>query len=108
MTNKLLKLQDFTKGWLVGDIEPALFQRKDIEVAIKNYSVNDYERSHHHLLTDEYTIIVSGEVEMNGVRHSKGDIVLIEKGESTDFKCLTDVITVVIRTGSFPGDKYLD
>ena len=29
------KLEDFTKGWLVGDFEPSLIRSKDIEVAVR-------------------------------------------------------------------------
>ena len=51
-------------------------------------------------------MIVEGEVEMNGIKYIKDDIIKIEPHQATDFKCLTDVITVVIKTPSIKDDKY--
>ena len=50
---------------------------------------------------------MSGEVEMNGKYYSEDDIIVIEPGEYTDFKCLTDVITCVVKTPSSKNDKYI-
>ena len=35
---KKLNLQNFTKGWIVGDFEPTLFNNKDVEVSLKRYN----------------------------------------------------------------------
>lgn len=103
---KKFNLNDFTKGWIVGQFRPTIIDTGNCELAIKKYKAGDYEEAHHHKLAGEITVIVSGEVEMDGVKYSQDDIILIEKNENTDFKCLTDVITVVYKTGSYKGDKY--
>lgn len=100
-----MNLNDFTKGWLVGDFLPAIIQSKDIEVGIKRYKSGDFEPRHVHNFVDEYTIILTGKVSMNGVEYVENDVVFIEKGLSTDFKCLEDSITLVIKTPSIPSDK---
>lgn len=102
----LTNLNDFIKGWVVGSFEPTLFNNNDVEIAIKRYKKDDYEESHHHKIATEYTIIVEGEVLMNNKKYASNDIITILPNESTDFKCLTDVITVVIKTPSVYGDKY--
>lgn len=104
---KLHKLSDMTRGWMVGKFSPSLYD-KDYEIGFKYYKGGDYEKSHKHLLSEEVTIILLGEVEMNGAKYSEGDIVVQEKGEYTDFRCLSErVITAVYRPdGSFPNDKY--
>jgi hypothetical protein len=56
----------------------------------------------------EFTIIVDGVVEMNNKTYIKDDIIKIEQNESTDFECLTDVTTVVIKTPSIDNDKYIN
>ena len=44
---------------------------------------------------------------MNNIEYSEGDIIKVEPNESTDFKCLTDVTTVVIKTPCVKNDKYV-
>jgi hypothetical protein len=43
---------------------------------------------------------------MNNIEYRQDDIITINPNESTDFKCLTDVTTVVIKIPSSKGDKY--
>jgi hypothetical protein len=100
-------LNNMIKGWFIGDFEPTIFSSKDFEVAIKRYKKGDYEQSHMHQISTEYTVIVLGDVEMNGVKYSQDDIIIIYPGEYTDFKCLTDVITCVVKTPSSKNDKYM-
>ena len=100
-------LRNFKLGWVVGDFSPTLIKNKDIEVAIKKYEKGDCETRHVHKIATEYTIVVSGIVKMNGVTYYDGDIVEILPNESTDFECLEDSTTVVIKTPSVVGDKYI-
>lgn len=100
-------IDEYIKGWLVGDFKPALIESKDIEVGLKYYKRGNYEASHVHNIVTEYTIIVKGVVEMNDHMYSTGKIVKIEPGMSTDFRCLSDeAITLVIKTPSIPSDKH--
>jgi hypothetical protein len=103
---KKLNLSDFERGWIVGKFSPNLYQ-KDYEIGLKYYNENDYEKSHAHLLSDEVTIIINGSVKMNDDVYTKGDIIVQERGEYTDFLCLkNNTITLVYRPdGSFPNDK---
>lgn len=102
-----MNLNDFTKGWVVGDFHPALINSKDIEVAIKYYKSGDIESRHVHKIVTEYTIILSGRVRMNSTIYNEKDIVKIIPGEYTDFYCLEDTITLVIKTPSIPSDKHI-
>lgn len=45
---KVSKLDEFFKGWVVGNFEPSLFKTDDFEVSVKNYKKGDYEQSHYH------------------------------------------------------------
>lgn len=99
-------LNSFIKGWFIGNFEPSLLKTDEFEVAIKTYKLGDYEKKHMHKIATEYTIIISGEVEMNGVKYETNDIITIEPGEWVDFKCLTDVITTVVKTPFVKNDKY--
>lgn len=100
------KLANMTKGWFVGDFTPNLIHSTDVEVAIKHYKAGDQEARHVHKIATELTAVLNGTVEMNGVQYHDGDIVVIEPGDATDFKALTDVTTVVVKNPSAPDDKY--
>lgn len=104
---KTYKLKDYNRGWIVGSFEGPLYT-KDYEIAYKYYVKGDYEKSHKHDLSAEVTTILLGTVEMNNIEYFEGDIIVQDKGEYTDFRCLSDrVITAVYRPdGSFPNDKY--
>lgn len=103
---KNYQLNDMVRGWIVGKFHPNLYS-KDYEIGFKFYNKGDCEKSHKHLLSDEVTIILFGNVEMNGKQYSEGDIVVQEKGEYTDFHCCSErAITAIYRPdGSFPNDK---
>jgi hypothetical protein len=102
----LKNLDTFTRGWIVGKFSNNLFE-KDYELGFKYYKKGDCETSHAHLLSEEVTIILLGDVKMNDNIYSKGDIVIQEKGEFTNFEALSDlVITAIYRPdGSYPNDK---
>jgi hypothetical protein len=100
-------LNDCLRGWICGKFANAMFD-KDYEIAYKYYKKGDYEKKHKHMLSDEITIVLFGTVKMNGIEYHEKDIVVQEKGEATDFECISDMaITSAYRPdGSFPNDKY--
>ena len=104
---KRYKLDDMTKGWFIGNFEPSLFKTNDFEVAVKRYKKGDFEESHYHKIATEYTVIVKGNVRMNGVEYTAGTILTIPPMESTDFKALTEATTVVVKIPGASNDKYL-
>ena len=100
-------LDDMVGGWFIGHFEPTILKTDDFEVAVKIYKKGDYEENHFHKIATEYTLIMDGEVIMSGEKYSSGDIVVIKPNESVDFRALTDVKTVVVKTPSVANDKYL-
>lgn len=100
-------LKDMIGGWFVGSFEPTAFKTDVCEVAVKHYSAGAYDSRHHHKLATEITVIVSGEVEMNGVRYRAGEILVIHPGEATDFRCIQDATTAVVKIPGARDDKYL-
>ena len=101
-------LTEFTKGWFIGDFTPSLLPTKDFEISIKRYKSGSKEMTHHHKIATEYTVIISGRVEMNSIIFQENDIIEISPGESADFKVLEDTITCVVKLPSVKDDKYLD
>jgi hypothetical protein len=99
-------LEDMIKGWFIGNFEPSLFKTNDVEVGVKKYLAGDLENSHFHKIATEFTVIISGVVEMNGIQYVENDIIKIIPGVSTNFKAITDVITVVVKLPGANNDKY--
>ena len=103
---KRYRLEEFTRGWLVGDFEPSIIRTKDFEVMVRYYAAGDREAKHVHKVADEITVIVSGVFKMNGEIANAGDIIHLEPEDPTDFECLEDGATTVIKRPSVLGDKY--
>jgi hypothetical protein len=100
-------LKEMSKGWFVGNFLPSVFNTGEVEVAVKEYPADFSEEWHYHKIAMEITVIVSGEVEMNGQRFKKGDIIVISPGEGTDFRALTETVTTVVKIPGASNDKYL-
>lgn len=100
-------LDSMIKGWFVGDFSPCACKSKDFEVAVKYYKKGECESLHYHKIATEITCIAQGCVKMNGVEFGKGEIIVLEPFESTDFLALTRTITVVVKIPSAKNDKFL-
>ncbi len=105
---KKYNLQNFSKGWFIGNFEPSLFSTDQFEVAVKFYKKGDSETSHHHKISTEYTIVNQWRFRMKDMVLEVGDIVLIHPNESTDFECLEDGSTTVVKIPCSKNDKYID
>lgn len=105
---EVYNLKNMKGGWFIGDFHPSILKTKDFEVAIKNYKKGDIENSHFHKIATEYTVIVTGEVKMFGRIFCPGEIIKVEKFDTTSFEAITDAVTVVVKFPSVTNDKYLD
>jgi len=103
---KLAKLEDMKLGWFIGNFSPSLLYTDQFEVAIKEYAAGDSEEWHYHKVATEFTVIVRGVVLMNGKEYGKGDIIVMDPGEGTDFCALEPTVTAVVKTPCVPNDKF--
>lgn len=104
---KHIQLKEMVRGWFVGGFVPTALNTQACEVGVKTYQAGDYEASHYHKIATEITLILSGRVYMCGQEWGAGDIVVIEPGEATDFRAITDVTNVVVKVPGAFDDKYL-
>ena len=104
---KLYNIDDFKGGWFIGDFEPTLLRTKEFEISVRHYQAGDEEEKHVHRIANEYTVVITGIVEMNGVQYNPKDVILIEKDEAVKFKVLTDAITIAVKVPSVIGDRYI-
>ena len=103
---KIHKLQTMTKGWFVGDFLPSV-HKANYEIGLKKYAAGEIEPKHHHRLVTEFTLVVIGKICMNGVLFHEGDIIQVDPFEDIKFECIEDATTVVFKTASVFGDKYI-
>lgn len=103
---KSYRVSDMSKGWFVGDFEPSVFRTDRFEVGMKAYKQGDSEARHVHRVATEITVVLQGEIRMNGRTFKTGDIVVLDPGEPTDFCSVTDSTTLVVKTPCNKGDKY--
>ena len=101
------KLENFTKGWIVGDFEPSIIRTKDFEVAVKRYKKGDREETHFHKIARDITVVINGIFRMNELILKADDIVKLKREENANFECIEDGVTVVIKMPSIIGDKYI-
>lgn len=104
---KIHNLNDMKRGWFVGEFLPTAFATNSCEAACKICKKGDYEEKHMHKIATEISVILKGEALMNGVLYKEGDIIVMEPGEATDFKALTDTSVMVVKVPSVKNDKYI-
>lgn len=103
---KKLFLNDFKRGWVVGNFEPTLFKTDDIEVAVQEYKKGHQEPNHIHKIATEITFMIRGSAYCNNLLLNQGEGMIIEPNEANIFIAHTDCTTLVIKYPSAPSDKY--
>lgn len=103
---KQFKIENFIKGWFIGNFDPSIIKTNDVEVALKEYLEGDREEEHHHKIATEITVVVSGKIRMGNNVYCEGDIVVLEPNEATDFEALCDSKCLVVKYPGANNDKY--
>jgi len=101
------RIENYSNGWIVGNFAPALAHSVEVEVAIKHLKAGDREPEHFQRQAVEITIVIHGSCRLNGEVLSAGDVLRIPANVSGDFVALSDVVLLVIKTPSLPGDKVV-
>jgi quercetin dioxygenase-like cupin family protein len=105
---KIKRIDNYTRGYFVGDFEPTIVKTNDVEIAIQRYKIGEYEERHYHKVAKEITVILEGKVRINdSIEVVKGDIIVIEPNEDMDFLPVTDVTTLVVKIPGAKDDKYM-
>lgn len=102
---KTARIEDFFKGWFVGNFEPSLL-RRNFEVGFHQHKAGEQHQDHFHKRSTEINLVVEGEIKINGRIFVTGDIFVLEPYEISQCEYLTDVKLVVVRNGSDPTDKF--
>lgn len=102
---KKSKLDEFVRGWVVGNFEPSLL-KADFEVGVAKHKAGEFHQDHFHKEAIEINILLEGEMIINGEKFYPNDIFVLYPYEVSQAEFLTDVTVVIIRDKSNPADKF--
>jgi len=101
------RIEDFFKGWVIGDFSPSLYKNSHLEVGYKTFKRGDIEQAHFQLASTEITIVTDGTIRLGKLTFEAGDIIVIHPLEVADFESLTDSSLICLKFPSVPSDKVL-
>jgi len=104
---KVTSINNFNRGWFIGDFEKSLTKTKEFEVGLIPCSKGIHQK-HHHKIAREFNVIVNGSVKINNIVLKEGDIYIVEPNESIEQEFIEDSLILCVKTPSIVGDKYLE
>ncbi len=100
-------IEEFTKGWFVGNFTPTILNTEEFEIAVKWFKAGESEPLHKQIIATEITVVIDGQIRLGGETFFKGDVITIQPGEFAAFESVTDSALVCVKTPSLPNDKVL-
>lgn len=103
---ELKPMSEMTRGWFIGDFEPSVLRTKDFEVGILSHKAGENWPAHVHKKADEINVLLSGNMNVNGINITPGTIFTIPKGLLTKSVFIEDCKIVCVKGISVIGDKH--
>jgi len=103
---KTYKIQDFYRGWFIGNFEPSLIKTENFEVGLLTHKKGEQWPKHYHIVSTEYNLLVFGSMIIRETRIEPGEIFILEPYEIADPEFLEDCVVLCVKVPSLPGDKY--
>lgn len=101
------KLHEFHRGWVIGDFHPSILNTKEFEMGVMHHPKGEQWPFHTHLVLTEYNILVQGDMTIQGVRLTTGDVFILHPGDVADPEFHEDCTIVCVKVPSVKGDKVL-
>jgi quercetin dioxygenase-like cupin family protein len=101
------RIENFSKGWVVGNFSPSLHLNSNFEVGFKTFRAGERALAHYQIVATEITIVTSGTIMIGNATFETGDIIVIHPSEVAGFESITDSSLVCIKFPSIPSDKVL-
>jgi quercetin dioxygenase-like cupin family protein len=101
------KLENYTRGWFIGDFFPSILRTKDFEVGILKHKKGEKWAAHYHSIATEYNVLLEGSMYVCNVELKAGDVFIIEPNEVADPVFHEDCTIVCVKIPSAIGDKHL-
>jgi hypothetical protein len=104
---KAYDIAEFKNGWIIGDFEPSILRTSNFEVAVHKYDAGFKGIPHYHKISNEYNIIISGKVDVNGLELGPGKVFVYAPCEISNCQFIEDTTLVIVRDASNTQDKFL-
>jgi|LauGreDrversion4_2_1035121.scaffolds.fasta_scaffold617702_2 quercetin dioxygenase-like cupin family protein len=101
------KINNFIRGWFIGNFEPSLFKTDNFEVGYLTHKKGEKWPKHYHKESVEINYLIKGKMLIQNKELNSGDLFMFEKGEVADPIFLQDCELIVVKVPSIPNDKYL-
>lgn len=103
---KTYRLENFKRGWFIGNFDPSIYKTDQFEVAIITHHKEENWPAHYHKVGTEYNILLEGKMMVGGKEINPWDIFVFEPGEIADPVFLENCKVLCVKVPSLPGDKY--
>jgi hypothetical protein len=100
------RIENFLRGWFIGDFCPSVLKTKDFEVGVLTHYKNENWPEHYQKIATEFNVLISGSLSINNETFIPGDIFIIKPGEIIKPIFNEDCIVVCIKVPSIPNDKH--
>lgn len=103
---EIRRIEDFTRGWIIGNFDPSLLKTDKFEVGLLRHKAGEVWPKHYHKVGTEYNVLVNGKMIIQDKELNSGDVFVFTPGEIADPIFLEDCTVLVVKVPSIPGDKY--
>jgi hypothetical protein len=104
---KVLQLEDYIRGWFVGNFEPTAWKTPDFEVGYRVHSKGT-DQPHTHTTCTEINLVTSGKMIIQDKLLVTGDIFILRPWEISNAVFLEDTGVVCVKVPSINDKKPLD
>jgi len=100
------RIEDFVRGWFIGNFEPSILKTPDFEVGVLEHHKGEQWPAHYQKIATEYNVLLSGSLSINDQLISVGDVFIIEPMEVAVPTFHEDCRVLCVKVPSLPNDKY--
>ncbi len=99
------KVNEMKYGYMVGDFDPVAMKMDNVEIAVQNLVRHTIRPPYFWEKNSEMITIISGELNVNGVQYSAGDILVFSPKEKIFYYSETGASILVVRNPGYKNDK---
>lgn len=107
ITNKNIILNDYKRGWILGNFTPSIEVNEDIEIGYLCHLKNSNWDFHYHKQSIEINFLVQGKMKINDIDYNEQDIFIIDQNVVSCPVFTEDCYIICIKIPSKPNDKYI-
>ena len=104
---KIDRIENYTRGWFVGNFEKTAFKTDACEVSYKKHYAGEFWDLHYQEKITEINLLISGEMIMQNIKLIPGDIFILYPYEIADPIFLTDCEIICVKVPGIQNDKVV-